>query len=62
MALPLLRRMAKQHKNSRVGRKGILIWIPEAWKTDLYDRADQMEKTAQALFDEIIRDFLYKRP
>ena len=62
MALPFLRRMAKQHKKPRLGRKGVLIWIPEAWKADLYDRARQAGKSVQALFDEIIKDFLYRRP
>lgn len=61
MALPFLRRMANQRKNPRLGRKCVVFWIPEARKTELYDRAKHEGKTVQALLNEIIKNYLYGR-
>jgi len=61
MAMPFLHRMARQHKSPRLGRKCVVFWIPEARKTELYDRAKHARTTVQALLNEIIKDYLCGR-
>jgi len=61
MAISFFRRMAKQRKTPRLGRKCVAFWIPEARKTALYERAKQENKTVQALLNEIVRNHLESR-